>query len=176
MEQGSIPESIKLSICPGCGLAMPAESRVSYDGYYHASPECWSVYTEVLGAEFSNAVLFGQVHQLTVDTYAVQHAGGVHPDKSIAVHLAGLYLVLERGLAPPSVAPRLQQLAARVNAWPHFPAPKNRGGLTVFDVALAESMMDHVAQSRAWAQAVWEAWGAYHIDIARLLQEHIQLG
>ncbi|HYC61445.1 MAG TPA: hypothetical protein VEK79_17955 [Thermoanaerobaculia bacterium] len=26
--------------------------------------------------------IFGRVHRLTVDTYAVQQAGGIHPDKS----------------------------------------------------------------------------------------------
>ena len=163
------------STCPGCGLTMPADQRASYDGYYHSSPECWSVYTEVVGTEFSNAILFGQIHQLTVDAYAVQHAGGPHPDKSVAVHLSGLYLVLERGLAPPMVAPQLQRLAGRVKAWPHFPAPEYRGSLTVFDVGLAESMMDHVARSRKWAQAVWELWSAYHKDIASLLQDHFKV-
>jgi hypothetical protein len=73
---------------------MPRSATASYAGYYNTSPECWEVYTEVLGAEFSNAVLFGQVHQLTVATYAVQHAGGPHSEKSIGVHLTGLYLTL----------------------------------------------------------------------------------
>ena len=35
--------------CPGCGLTMPVNGRAVYDGYYHTSAECWSVYTEVLG-------------------------------------------------------------------------------------------------------------------------------
>ena len=81
--------ALRESTCPGCGLRMPVSEGAAYDGYYNTSPECWSVYTEVLGAEYSNPVLFGQVHQLTVDTYAVQHPGGLHPDKSIAIHLAG---------------------------------------------------------------------------------------
>ena len=52
--------------------------------------------------------VFGQVHQLTVDAYAVQHAGGAHPDKSVGVHLCGLHLVLVQENAPPSVPPLLQ--------------------------------------------------------------------
>jgi hypothetical protein len=102
---------------------MPRNSRVPNTGYYNASDECWSLFTEVIGAEFSNAVLFGQVHQLTVDAYAVQHAGGPHPDKSVAVHLSGLYLALERGIPPTSIAPLLQQLATRIHDWPHFEPP-----------------------------------------------------
>src|SRR5438270_13877471 len=88
------------SRCPGCGLRMPAGSAIRYDGYFNSSDECWSVFTEVIGREFSNAVLFGQVHHLTVEAYAVQHPGGAHPDKSIDIHLAGLYLMLERNIAP----------------------------------------------------------------------------
>ena len=73
--------------CPGCGLRMPASENASYDGYYNTSGECWSVFTEVLGAEYDNPFIFGKAHQLTVDTYAIQHAGGEHPDKSVMIHL-----------------------------------------------------------------------------------------
>ena len=113
--------------CPGCGLVMPKREVATYHGYYNASPECWLVYTEVLAAEYSSAVLFGQVHQLTVDTYAVQHAGGAHPDKSVDVHLSGLHLILEQKQRPVAVAPMLQRLASVVDAWPHF-APPSMGG------------------------------------------------
>ena len=140
------------SRCPGCGLQMPRSTKASYDGYYNTSPECWEVYTEVLGAEFSNAVLFGQVHQLTVDTYAVQHAGGPHPDKSVGVHLTGLYLTLDLGMRPMQVPRLLQELASQVRTWPHFPPPADQGPLTVIDVALAGSAEGHMHQSRAWAR------------------------
>jgi hypothetical protein len=85
------------TICPGCGLRMPARQTTTSRGYYNVSDECWDLYTEVLATEYSNAFLFGQVHQLTVDSYAVQHAGGPHPDKSLDVHLFGLYLGLQKG-------------------------------------------------------------------------------
>src|SRR5215467_14647334 len=66
------------TVCPGCGLAMPKRLEATGHEYINASPECWSVYTEVLEAEYSNPLLFAQVHQLTVDTYAAQHPGGKH--------------------------------------------------------------------------------------------------
>ena len=50
---------------------MPFSDAAVNRGYYNATPECFSVYTEVLGSEFQNVLLYGQVHQLTVDTYAV---------------------------------------------------------------------------------------------------------
>ena len=122
--------------CPGCCLLMPVSDTAVYEGYYNASPECWSVFTEVVGSEFNNAVLFGQVHQLTVDAYAAQHAGGAHPDRSVVIHLSGLYLVFERGV-PPTRVPRCHQRFANVvEVWPNFVPPDDRGTTTVFDVCL----------------------------------------
>ncbi len=154
--------------CPGCGLEMPLSER-SYDRKFNASAECWSVFEEVLAREFQDAVLFGQVHQLTVDAYAVQHAGGQHPDKSVCIHLVGLHLVLERGLAPVRVPPLLQRLARRAS-WPHLDPPAQRESLTVRDVALAGSPQDHASRVREWAAQVWRAWSAHHAA-ARTLAE-----
>jgi hypothetical protein len=146
---------------------MPADSRATYDGYFNASPECWSVFTEVIGAEFSNAVLFGQVHHLTVEAYAVQHAGGPHPDKSVDIHLAGLYLMMESGIPPSAVAPYMQKLADRVHDWPHFDPPDVDWSRTIFDVAMSD---DHVAAVREWSAGVWEGWMAHHEAIAELVK------
>src|SRR5438067_2147473 len=123
--------ALQMRSCPGCALEMPLSERI-YDRKFHASAECWSVFEEVLAAEFQNPVLFGQVHQLTVDAYAVQHAGGQHPDKSVCVHLVGLHLMLERSVRPVEVPPRLQRLASRTS-WPHLDPPEERAALTVFD-------------------------------------------
>lgn len=158
-----------MRVCPGCGLAMPAGDRV-YDGGYHASPECWSVFGEVLATEFQNAVLFGQIHQLTVDTYAVQHAGGEHRDKSVCVHLVGLHLVFERAVAPVEVPRHLQRLADAVTAWPHLSPPTDRGPLTVFDVAMAESMREHASRVREWATQLWSVWSQHHPAVAELAE------
>lgn len=152
---------------------MPLSDTASYDGYYNTTPECWGVYTEVLGAEFSNAVLFGQVHQLTVDTYAVQHAGGPHPDKSVGVHLTGLYLVLDRGIPPMNVPRLLQELARQVEIWPHYPPPLERGPLTVFDIAMASSAEAHMHKSQDWARQLWNAWSAYHDPIAACAKQYL---
>jgi hypothetical protein len=166
---------VRESTCPGCGLRMPVSDRTIYEGYYNASPECWGVYTEVLGAEFGNAVLFGQVHQLTVDAYAAQHPGGIHPDKSVAVHLTGLHLVLDRGVAPTSVARQLQSLALTIREWPHFTPPADRGRLTVCDVALSDDADGHIKSVREWAGLVWRAWGQHHGAVAALVTQHLSL-
>ena len=146
---------------------MPLSER-TYDRKFYASPECWSVFEEVLATEFQNAVLFGQVHQLTVDAYAVQHAGGQHPDKSVFIHLVGLYLVLEQSVAPTDVPPRLQHLASSFTEWPHFDLPDRRATLTVCSVALAESPQEHALRSREWAVQVWLSWRPHHDRVREL--------
>jgi hypothetical protein len=147
---------------------MPRRETAVFNGYYNTSPECWSVYTEVLALQYSDMVLFGQVHQPTVDAYAVQHAGGPHPDKSVDVHLCGLYLVLERSIRPTAVPPLLQRLASSVRQWPHFPPPAVTYSLTVCDVALAGSQA-HIDVVKGWAGEVWSAWSAHHAAVADLL-------
>jgi hypothetical protein len=157
--------------CPGCGLRMPLRPSLTGHGYYHASPECWSVYMEVLAAEYSHAVLWGQVHQLTVDAYAVQHAGGPHPDKSVAVHLAGLHLALVRGIKPPNIAPLLQRLASQRRTWPHVEPPRVDWRMTVCDVALVAGEFDaHIRAVRAWSAMVWDGWAAHHASIAAFVE------
>ena len=161
--------------CPGCGLAMPADPEAEYDGYYNTTPECWSVYTEVLGAEFGNAVLFGQVHSLTVDAAAVQHTGGHHPDKSIGGHLVGLHLGLVRGIPSPTVPRYLQAVGAKIEVWPHFRPPRSTGPLTVFDVALSSSATEHADAVRRWSSTVWAAWSEHHAAVANLVNENLRL-
>ncbi len=64
--------------------------------YLESSPGYWAAFGEVLAHEFAD-VTYMRNHRLTVDAYTVQHAGGPSPQsiQSVAVHLIGLYLVLE---------------------------------------------------------------------------------
>jgi hypothetical protein len=153
---------------------MPQRPGATNDTYYNASPECWSVYTEVLGAEYSHAVIFGQVHQLTVDAYAVQHAGGPHPDKSVDIHLSGLHLTLVQGIKPPLVPPLLQRIAGANTEWPHFTPPRVQWTMTVLDVALAAGEFEeHIRGVRAWSASVWDAWSMHHGSIAAFVAKHL---
>lgn len=163
------------SVCPGCGLTMPVGDDATYEGYYNTSPECWSVYAEVLGAEFSDVALYARVHQLTVDAYAAQHAGGPQPDKSVALHLAGLHLVLERGLRPTRIPGLFRSLADRIERWPHFERPTKIEAPTVLDVALAESSDEHTERALGWARKVWAAWSEHHAAVAAFASWHLDL-
>jgi hypothetical protein len=119
-------------------------------------------------------VIWGQVHQLTVDAYAVQHAGGRHPDKSVDVHLSGLHLAFVRGIRAPKIAPLLQRVASAHPAWPHFEPPHVDWKMTVFDVALvAGEFEDHLGAVRAWSESVWAAWSMHHAAIAAFVDGHL---
>lgn len=160
-------------VCPGCGLLMPENKAITYDGYYDVSPECWSVYTEVLAAEFSNMVLFGQVHQLTVDTYAVQHAGGFHKAKSVLVHLTGLHLVHEKRIRVSHVSKYLQKLTRKIEKLPVFIPPVDRGELTVLDIAMAGDQIEHSSLVKEWSLQLWQSWSHVHPDIELIVKKHI---
>jgi hypothetical protein len=156
------------SRCPGCATLL-AGGALPYRGYYNSSAECWAEYTRVLAVEYQDAVLFGQVHQLTVDAYAVQHAGGAHPDKSVCVHLVGLHLALERGFDSVDIPARLQQVSGAISTWPHFELPSVRSQVTAHDVAQAKSTREHAELVRRWASQTWEAWSAHHSAVAALM-------
>jgi hypothetical protein len=102
-------------VCPGCGALVLAADGPTHP-YYDKAPGCWALYGEVLAREYSD-FRFGRVHHLTVDAYAAQHPG--QPErrtiKSVAVHLIGLHLALERGVAP-SVLMGARQAAAERSA------------------------------------------------------------
>ena len=155
---------------------MPVKETATSHRYINASPECWDLYTEVLAIEYSNASLFQQVHELTVDGYAVQHPGGKHPDKSLGIHLCGLHLMLDRDI-PSANIPRLhQRIADNIEAWPHFPHPPDLGSVTVFDVALASSAEEHAEKVWQWARSVWRAWSPHHAAVAEMVARHLRLG
>ena len=154
---------------------MPLKETATSHRYINASPECWDLYTEVLAIEYSNASLFQQVHELTVDGYAVQHPGGKHPDKSLGIHLCGLHLMLDLGI-PSANIPRLHQhVADNIETWPHFPPPPDLGSVTVLDVALAGSVEEHAGKVWQWARSVWQAWSPHHAAVAELVARHLRL-
>lgn len=153
--------------CPGCGLVMPAATNAHTDGYYNCSAEWWNVYAEVLGYEYGHVIPFGQVHALTVDTYAVQHAGGRHKAKSVAVHLAGLYAFHELGLKRVRVARLMQHLANHYTNFLGFDPPPPAGSLSIFDVALASDQLHHIDLVTRWSAQVWAAWHDAHSAVAR---------
>ncbi|MFW6090384.1 MAG: DUF5946 family protein [Actinomycetota bacterium] len=149
--------------CPGCGLVLPAS-----DGPTHASfgssAACWALFGEVIAKEFSDPG-YGRWHQHTVDAYAGQHPAGdgTRRRQSVAVHLAGLCLLLEHGRDDPGGMPYLRQhIAERVDDLPPLRPPPTTWGITVADVAAAASADEHARRVRRWAEDVWNGWSAHH--------------
>jgi uncharacterized protein DUF5946 len=160
-----------LTVCPGCGLRLPA-GGLSWDPKLFASPECWQVHGEVEGFELAHAQLVARFHQLTVDAYGAQHSGGDGRGIRIAYSLVGLHLALDRGWSGVAVREAHQRMGRPQPSWPAFVRPSDVGSLTVLDVALAGtragSVSGHADAVQRWAAAVWAAWAPRHAEVASL--------
>jgi hypothetical protein len=162
------------TICPGCGLELPASGSAP-DPRGNASAECWQLYGEVQGFELRHLELARDYHQLAVDAYAAQHAPrdqGAGPPIGVAYALVGLHLALDHGMPGVRVRAAHQRMGRPDATWPPLPAPQRTGAVTVFDVAAAGLMVGSVAgharAMRDWAASVWAAWGERHAAVAAL--------
>jgi hypothetical protein len=159
------------TICPGCGLELPA-SGLSSDPKLFASAECLQVQAEVAGFELGHAVLVSRFHQLMVDAYGAQHSGGDGRGIRVAYSLVGLHLALDRGWSGVAVRQAHQGMGRPQPSWPAFPSPADLGELTVLDVAEAGarrgSVAGHAESVRRWAAAIWAAWAPRHADVVAL--------
>lgn len=134
--------------------------------YMTSSPGCWAIYGEVLACEFSD-YRYGRNHRLTADAYAVQHLGQPSPKtiQSVAVHLAGLYLVLERGFPIEKLTPFMQQLTTRKSLFHWLEPPIDMGPVTVLDIWKADNAETHLRLVQEWAVSAWSAWEQHYQQI-----------
>jgi Family of unknown function (DUF5946) len=152
--------------CPGCHARVPAEGVPVQREYLGAADGCWLRYTELLGREYSSP-LYASVHELTVDTYMVQHPGV--PERraaqSVAVHLVGLCLWLEQGRRAPELPYLRKRLVESRPVFPWLEPPAERGALTVLDVLAAGGPEEHRSRVDRWARAAWQAWSPHHAQV-----------
>jgi Family of unknown function (DUF5946) len=169
------PGTPDTSVCPGCGVELPAMSGPVHR-YLESSPACWEIFGQILGKEFSDP-RYWPPHALTVDTYAVQHPGveSSQTTHSAAFHLMGLCLVVERGLDATRAAWMRQRSKALHKEMVWLTPPPHRGDVTVVDVVAAPTPEDHARLVRAWAASVWEAWKPHHV-IVRAWADRVQAG
>lgn len=90
---------------------MPVSQHSVEKNYFNCSDECWQLFGDIQRFQYGNELAFRQSHQLTVDAYACQHAGGGHPDKSVAIHLSGLFMAFELRCESITIPSLLQRLA-----------------------------------------------------------------
>jgi hypothetical protein len=96
-----------------------------------------------------------------------QHPGFRTPAgrRSVAVHLVGLRLVLERGATGKAVGDILARVFPdKRDIAPLEPVPW-LGEITVASMIDAPDLAAHSHRARLWAEAVWRAWTPVHARI-----------
>jgi hypothetical protein len=151
--------------CPGCGVVL-AEWGGPTHPYIASSPACWAVYGELLAHEYAE-LGYPECHRLTVDAYAAQHPGKreARSIRSVATHLSGLYLVLERGLDGPAATAMKNRVVATEPGFKWLNPPATNGALTVRNVLEMRQEMAHCDAIEAWGRSVWETWELHHATV-----------
>jgi hypothetical protein len=156
-------EAVKRSTCPGCGLVLPVHGGPTH-AYVGASPACWLLYGQV--STLSWGLRDGlPLDRLVVDAYGAQHPGTrqVRSVQSVAVHLMGLCLTLERGTcARPMMRDRDGKRARRTVDLHWLEPPRPIGTLTVNGPLASTGRDEYAASVEAWARDVWAAWEPHH--------------
>ena len=152
--------------CPGCRLVLARADGPTH-AYIGASPACWALYERIGAAPFARTI-GSRSRRLAEDAYAVQHPGT--PDRrsvqSVAVHLMGLCVLLERAGEERRLIPVLGRMPARRTLDLHWLEPPVRNGrLTVRDALEGGFVDGHSAAVEAWARSVWLAWRPHHATV-----------
>lgn len=155
--------------CFACGGRFAPGSAGATHAYMASTPGCWEAYGALLAREYADAALFGRVHRLTVDAFALQHPGDPSERRarqSFWIHGAALWLVLRMGRPQAEATAALKRLAIG-----DFPAPPPGAtfALTHADV-LAAPEAEHERRVRAWAEAALAGCAAAHDGFAALAQ------
>jgi hypothetical protein len=152
--------------CQGCGLVLPAHAGPLH-AYFGASAACWNLYRQLLtepGAREHGT----RVRRLAEDTYAVQHPGVNRRRclQSVAVHLMGLCVLLERQGEERRLVPLLGRMPARRTlALYWLTPPEPNGHLTVVEAASGRTDEGRDASIELWARDLWDAWAPHHETI-----------
>jgi hypothetical protein len=106
------------------------------------------------------------VRRVVVDTYALQHPRRMcATPQTLASHLLGLCCAVEHG-GNLNIYAGVKGFLKRTKDLPELEPPEFLGELTVFEVAQAVTLDEHVEGARKWARCVWEAWYEHH-DLVR---------
>ena len=159
-----------LQACPGCAALVPVVDGPTHR-YIAASPGCWALFGEVPEKEYGD-LRYARVHGLTVDAYCAQHPGEPSPQavRSVAVHLVGLCLQMERDLRPEelyAVHQRTSSLAKEGKDVLWMEPPTSLGETTILYVLDAKGPDEHAERVSELASSVWEAWSPCHETIRR---------
>lgn len=155
--------------CFACGGSFVAVEGPTHQ-YMLSSPGCWNAYGGVLAREYENPKLFGAVHRLTVDAYALQHPGDASDRRarqSVWVHYAALYLSLRNNEDHSTIPSVMQKLVA--GTLPALPPTPAQFDVTLEDV-LAHGQTNHVSGVKAWADCAFKAWAELEDQTVAMLK------
>ena len=156
--------------CFSCGALVPDIEGPTHR-YLLSLHGCWAAYGEILARDYSE-FNYPPVHRLVVDAYAVQHPGKPMRQaiQSVAVHLIGLYLSLEKGLDAKKVTQAIGRATQFSEGFVWLDPPANMGSITVADVVRTRTLEEYDCLGRDWAKSAWDAWGMHHALIRKWSQ------
>jgi hypothetical protein len=155
--------SVQSISCAWCGALVPDVRRPVHK-YVPSAPGCWQTFGQVQADE---SLRFGYppAHRVVVDAYMAQHPGDGSDRRdrqSVFVHLAGLCAVLELKIEPDRATDVLRRVLEARTDFPVLSRQHGPGELTVLHLVGANDLDDYQQRARAWASAVWAAWGSHH--------------
>ncbi len=155
-----------VAACPGCGVSAPSAGGAP-PVEHHASAGCYALYCQLLARDYANPEYYRLAHQIVVDAYAAQHAGGTsrREIQTVALCLMTLGLFVEDGV-PPADGPALHK--RMVTPRPDFTwlqPPALDGLMTVADLLPAATAEEHAYLALRWGTQVWQAWKPHHATI-----------
>lgn len=157
-------------LCFSCGGSFEVNEGPTHK-YMLSSPGCWKAYGELLAREYENPLLFGAVHRLTVDAYALQHPGDPsdrRATQSVWIHFSALYLALEKGVSHASLPAIMRKLTSKT--FPPLPPAPQSFSITLADV-VAEEDNDYIRSVQRWAESAYSAWEPLNCEVGRFLAD-----
>ena len=161
------------SKCSGCSVVLPDLDGPTHP-YMTSSAACFSVFTRILEAEYSDPKL-QPTHRLTVDTYAVQHPGTDKTRRqiqSVGLHLARLCVQSKNLLPPRQTNDVMLRLGQYKSTLKHLSAP-SRFSMTVADIEPYIGGSRHASKVKEWAMRTWEDWADHHDYISDWVARHL---
>ncbi|MBO9727273.1 MAG: hypothetical protein J7623_01415 [Chitinophaga sp.] len=145
-------------ICPGCHLHL-ADEQLAPSDRYNASGECLDLFQQLSARTF--ALEHPDFHhQLAIDAYSAQHAGGIAKGITTAYALIGLYLALELRYTGRQVQ-HIHSIIPK-QQWGPITPPGQPAAITVQEVLKAGTNDALYAAIRKWAKSVWDSWALHH--------------
>lgn len=153
--------------CPGCGLATSRGGGPVPEEHV-ASAGCFALYGHLLARGYADPEYYRVAHQVVVDAYATQHAGGTsrRQVQTVGLCLMTLRLFLDNGVHPAEGPALHKRMVARRPDFTRLAPPDTRGLMTVADVLTARSASEHARHALEWGAQVWRAWAPHHATIA----------